>query len=98
MVGNVGIVGSSITIDKVAEEAFCPTSGVKIQFITPPVAVEITEGLQVPAIPLIETPGKVVATLFLQSGAIGLKTGTFKSVISTDITTELAHKPTLKEC
>ena len=94
MVENIGIVGSSITIDKVAEEAFCPRSGVKTQFTTPTVEVEITEGFQVPVIPLAELVGKVGATLFLHSGGIGLKTGTFKSVISTDIMTGLAHNPT----
>ena len=94
MVGNVGIVGSSITTDKVAKDAFCPSSGVKIQFKTPTVAVEITDGFQVPVTPSVELVGKVGATLFLHSGGIGLKTGTFKSVISTDITTELAHWPT----
>ena len=93
MVRNVGIVGSSITIDKVAEEAFCPSSGVKTQFTTPTVEVEITEGFQVPVIPLIEAPSKIGAILFRQSGKIGLNMGTFKSVISTDITTGLAHKP-----
>ena len=94
MVGNVEIVGSSTTTDKVTEDAFCPRSGVKMQFIIRPVAVDIIEGFHVPVIPFAELVGKVGAILFLQSGAIGLKTGTLKSIISTDITTELAHWPT----
>ena len=60
----VGVISMSITISRVAVDAHCPKSGVKVYVVVPATEVLISGGLQLPVIPLVEVAGKRGGTEF----------------------------------
>jgi hypothetical protein len=66
--------GLTVTLMVVAM-AHCPAAGVKVCIVVAGLAVLITAGAQVPAIPLLDTSGKTGGTLPTHNVGMGVKAG-----------------------
>ena len=88
---NVGVtLDVTVTVMVVLFE-HCPAEGVKVYIVVPNVAVEIVFGLQVPAIPFVEVPGKLPGVAPTQYGPIAEKVGVITDVTFTLIVVGEAH-------
>ena len=88
---NVGVMSGLTVTVKVVVVAHCPALGVKVYV---PVAVLLTAGAHVPAIPLVDVVGNTGAAEPLHIAATGLNVGVTFGVTVTVNVVVVAHCPT----